>query len=106
MSRLDTIMQTIGMPALRRNLGDAAVYTPAFAPPAEPQPVTTWAILNRSSAPVGEFGERMENRLTAQLPKTDVPDPQPGDSLTVGGKTYRIDQTVNDDGLFVKVAIR
>ena len=75
MSRLDEIMQTIGMPAFRRNLGDAAVYTPAFAPPAEPQPVTTWAILNRSSAPVGEFGERMENRLTAQLPKTDVPDP-------------------------------
>lgn len=106
MSRLDTIMQTIGMPAFRRNLGDDAVYTPAFVPPAEPQPVATWAMLNRTSVAVGEFGERLESRLTAQLPKADAPDPQPGDSLTVGGKTYRIDQTVNDDGLLVEVAIR
>lgn len=101
MSRLDQIMQTVGMPAFERVMGDAATYTPAGA-----APVATWAILNRGSVAVGEFGERLEHRLTAQLPKTDAPDPQPGDALTVAGTVYRIDQAVNDDGLFVEVAIR
>lgn len=99
-------MQTVGLPAFKRAMGDAAVYTPAYTPPALPVPINTWAILNRGSVAVGEFGERLEPRLTAQLPKADVPDPQPGDGLSVGTTTYRIDQTVNDDGLFVEVAIR
>lgn len=101
MSRLDDIMATRGMPALRRVLGDDATYTQAGG-----DPVATWAIINRGSALVGQYGERLENRITAQLPKADAPDPQPGDSLTVGSKNYRIDQFVNDDGLFVEVAIR
>lgn len=101
MSLLDTIMATRGMPALRRVLGDDATYTPASG-----SPVATWAIIKRGSAFVGQYGEMLENRITAQLPKAAVPDPQPGDSLTVGSKTYRIDQVVNDDGLFVEVAIR
>lgn len=103
MSRFDEIMQTIGMPAFRRNLGDDAVYTPAFVLPAEPQPVTTWAMLDESTE---EVGGRSETRLTAELPKSDVPHPQPGDKLTVKGNTYRIDQAIASDGRFVKVAIR
>lgn len=99
-------MQNTGMPAFHRVLGDAATYTPSYIPPAEPQPVATWAILNRGADLVGQYGEILERRVTASLPKTDVPDPQPGDSLTVGAATYRIDQFVGDDGFFVEVAIR
>lgn len=106
MSRFDAIMQTVGMPAFRRALGDAAVYTPAYTPPDEPVPVETWAILGRGSVAVGQYGERMESRTTAKLPKADVPDPQPGDTLTIGATEYRIDQIVNDDGLFVEVIVR
>lgn len=101
MSRFDQIMQTVGMPAFRRTLGDAATYTPAGG-----APVATWAMLDRGSDMAGQYGERLENRLTAQLPKTDVPEPQPGDALTVGATAYSIGQTVSDDGLFVTVAIR
>jgi hypothetical protein len=101
MSLFDQIFKNTGMSMFRRVLGDAAVYEPGFG-----AAKATWAILNRSVDNVGQFGERLENRLTAQLPKADVPEPQPGDALTVGATTYRIDQTVNDDGLFVEVAIR
>lgn len=101
MSQLDQIFQTTGMPIFRRIFGDAAVYKPGFG-----AAKATWAIVNRSAENVGQFGERLENRVTAQLPAADVPDPQPGDSLTVGTTVYRIDQKLFDDGLFVEVAIR
>ena len=55
---------------------------------------------------VGQYGERLEVRTTAQLPKADVPDPQPGDSLTIGATTYRIDQVTTTNNLFVEVVIR
>jgi hypothetical protein len=89
------------MPAFRRVLGDEVTYTPAGG-----TPVATWAIIAVGSALVGQYGERMEVRTTAQLPKADVPEPQPGDALTVGATAYSIGQTVSDDGLFVVVAIR
>ena len=101
MSQLDTIMQTRGMPAFRRVLGDAVTYTPAGG-----TPVATWAIIAIGSAMVGQYGERMEVRTTAQLPKADVPTPQPGDSLTIGATTYRIDQVTTTNNLFVEVVIR
>lgn len=106
MSLLDTLMQTAALPAFRRVMGDDAVYTPAYTPPAEPAPVATWAMLNRGLAAVGDYGERMERRLTVQLPKADVSDPQPGDTLTIGATTYRLDQVVADDGFLIEVAIR
>jgi len=55
---------------------------------------------------VGQYGERLEVRTTAQLPKADVPTPQPGDSLTIGATTCRIDQVTTTNNLFVEVVIR
>ncbi len=101
MSQFDDLMATTGMPSFRRVLGDDATYTPVAG-----DPVATWCIFRHDSDLVGQYGERLESRLTAQLPVADVPEPQPGDSLTVGGKTYRIDQVARRDGLFVEVAIR
>lgn len=101
MSQFDDLMASAGMPAFRRVLGDDATYTPAGG-----EPVATWCIFRHNSELVGQYGERLESRLTAQLPVADVPEPQPGDNLTVGGKTYRIDQAARRDGLFVEVAIR
>ncbi len=101
MSLFDTIMATVGMPAIRRVLGDDATYTPVAG-----DPVATWCIFRHDSDLVGQYGERLESRLTAQLPVADVPEPQPGDSLIAKGKTYRIDQVIGRDAQFVEVAIR
>ncbi len=101
MSQLDTIMTTRGMPAFRRVLGDEVTYTPAGG-----AHVATWAIVAVGSAMVGQYGERLEVRTTAQLPKADVPDPQPGDSITIGATTYRVDQVTTVNNLFVEAVIR
>lgn len=102
MSRIDTIMQTIGMPAFRRALGDPAVYEAAGG-----DSVNTWAILGKSAEAVGEFGERVEFRETAQLPKSDVPQPLSGSILTVQGKgEYRIGALLDANDLFCTVAIK
>lgn len=101
MSQLDDIMATVGMPAFRRVLGDDATYTPVAG-----DPVMTWVRFRHDSELVGQYGPRPESRLTAQLPVADVPEPQPGDSLTAKGKTYRVDQVISRNDLFVEVAIR
>ena len=106
MSQLDTIMTQTGLPALRRVFGDAAVYTPPYTPPAEPEPVSTWVILRKASDLVGEFGERFESRLTAQLPLTDIPQPMIGSTLTIGATVYRIDQVIEQTAYFSTVALR
>jgi hypothetical protein len=101
MSLLDSIFTNVGMPIFHRIFGDAAIYTHGTA-----APIATWAIINRSAENVGQFGERLENRITAQLPASGISSPQPGDTLTVGAVTYRIDQMLDNDGLFVTVALR
>jgi hypothetical protein len=106
MSQLDTIMATAGLPALRRVLGDEAVYTPPYTPPAEPAPVNTWAVLRKDSALVGQYGERLEARQTAQLPAAEVPHPVIGSTLTVASVPYRIDQVMDETAYFVTVALR
>ncbi len=106
MSRFADLMSNTGLPALRRVFGDNATYTPAYTPPAEPAPVTTWAILTTEAAFVGQYGERVEQRLAAELPKAAVGIPQPGDTLAIGANSYRVDQVITDDGFMVKVAIR
>lgn len=106
MSQLDTIMTQAGLPALRRVLGDDAVYTPPYAPPAEPAPVSTWVMLRKGSDLVGQYAPRVETRLTAQLPVADVPRPLIGSTLTINSVTYRIDQIPEETAYFVTVALR
>ena len=91
MSQLDDIMTNVGMPAFRRVLGDDATYTSV--------PVSGAEL-------AGQYGPMLEVREARDLPVKDVPDPQPGDSLTVNGVTYRIDQALDRSDLFVRVAIR
>lgn len=106
MSQFADLMTQTGLPLLRKVFGDDAIYTPATTPPAQPAPVTTWALLTQGSAFVGQYGERMETRMLAEMPKAAVGTPQPGDSLTIGTTTYRIDQVTADDGLMITVALR
>ena len=102
MSRLDTIMQTVGMPAFERVMGDPAVYQTAGG-----APVNTWVILGQSAESVGEFGERVEFREIAELPKSDVPQPLSGAVLTVQGKgEYRIGALVDAGDLFCAVLVK
>lgn len=102
MSRLDDIMQTIVMPAFERAMGDPAVYQTAGG-----APVNTWVILGKSAEAVGEFGERMEFREIAELPKSAVPQPLSGAILTVQGKgVYRIGALLDADDLFCTVAVK
>lgn len=105
MSRLMDLMTTRGLPALQRELGDDAVYTPPYIAPAEPAPVTTWAIVRASSAMIGQYGETFEPRQTAMLPKSDVALPKIGATLVVSTVTYRIDQIIDHDNLFHTVAL-
>lgn len=105
MSRLIDLMTSRGLPALRRELGDDAVYTPPYTAPAEPEPVDTWAIMRASSVMVGQYGESFEPRQTATLPKSDVALPKIGATLVVGTVTYRIDQIIDQDNLFHVVAL-
>ncbi|HOW75593.1 MAG TPA: hypothetical protein PK959_06635 [Candidatus Competibacteraceae bacterium] len=106
MSQLDTLMTQSGIPALLRMFGDDATYTPPYTPPAAPEPVSTWAIVRTGSVLMGQYGERLEPRRTAQLPKSAVPRPLIGATLVVNGITYRIDQQVDESDYFVTVAIR
>lgn len=95
-SQVDAIMVQIGLPALRRAFGEPVVYSGSVD-------VTTWAMFARSPAPVGEL---IEARIAAALPLTDVPDPQPGDTLMRGDVEYRVDQVSGDDGYTVTVVLR
>jgi hypothetical protein len=106
MSLLSTIMADTGLPALRRAFGADAVYTPPYVAPAEPAPVSTWAIVRTRSDLMGQYGPLLEPRVTAQLPKSDVPRPKIGAALVVGAATYRIDQQLEETDFFVTVAVR
>ena len=106
MSQLDTIMATAGLPAFRRVFGDAAVYTPPYTAPEEPEPVSTWVMLRKAGQLVGQYGDRLETRQTAQLPTTDVPRPVIGATLTVNSVTYRIDQVQDETQHLITVVLR
>lgn len=100
MSRFDTIMTNVGLPALRKQLGDDAVYTPPGG-----SPVSTWAMMSVSMDLVGQYSPVAEPRATAELPVADVPDPKIGASLVVNGTTYRVGQILAKDGYTVTVAL-
>ncbi|MDG4562564.1 MAG: hypothetical protein P9E88_14850 [Candidatus Competibacter sp.] len=98
-SQFDAIMAQTGLPALRRAFGEPVVYSGSVD-------VTTWAMVSRNPATVGQFGELIEARITAEIPLADVPDPQPGDTLELGDVEYRVDQVSGDDGYMVTVVLR
>jgi hypothetical protein len=106
MSQFATIMRTVGMPVFERVLGDVATYTPPYTPPALPAPVATWAIVRVRSDLVGQYGERLEPRITAKLPRAEVPRPKIGAALAVGATVYRIDQQLEEGDWFITVALR
>lgn len=101
MSRFNEIMSSAGMPAFRRIFGDEATYTPVSG-----SPITTWAILSKSSEYAGEYDDRLERRITAKLPASDVSAPKPGDTLEIDGVTYRVGQTLSIGMYFVEVLLR
>lgn len=100
MSRLDDIMTNVGLPALRKQLGDDAVYTPPGG-----SPVATWAMMSASMELVGQYSPVAEPRATAELPVADVPDPKIGASLVVNGSTYRVGQVIANDGYTYTVTV-
>lgn len=100
MSRLDEIMTNVGLPALRKQFGDDAVYTPPGG-----SPVTTWAMMGTSVELVGQYSPVAETRHAAALPIADVPDPRVGASLVVNGSMYRVGQIIANDGYTVTVAL-
>lgn len=105
MSQLDTIMATAGLPAFRRVFGDAAVYTPPYTAPAEPAPVSTWAMLRHDDRTIGDYGALNEPATTARLPTADISSPKIGSTLTVGSLTYRIARIVGRGAYFVEVVL-
>jgi hypothetical protein len=82
-------------------VGDPATFTPAGG-----VAIPTLAFLIRDTETVGQYGERQEPRIVAQLPVFDVPNPRPGSSLTVGGGTFLVGLALSNDGEVVEVAIR
>lgn len=100
MSRLDDLMTRIGLPALRKQIGDDATYTPPGG-----SPVTTWAMMSTTMELVGQYSPVAETRHAAALPIADVPDPRVGASLAVNGTTYRVGQVIANDGYTVTVAL-
>lgn len=106
MSQFDTIMATAGLPAFRRVFGDDAVYTPPYTPPAEPAPISTWAMLRHDDRSIGGYGLLNEPALTARLPTADVPDPKIGSALVVNSLTYRIARIVGRGAYFVEVVLQ
>lgn len=100
MSRFDSIMTHVGLPALRKQIGDDAVYTPPGG-----EPVATWAMMGTSVELVGQYSPVAETRKSAALPIADVPEPRVGASLVVNGVTYRVGQIIANDGYTVTVSL-
>lgn len=102
MNLLDRVMQHSGKPALRRAFGHDAVYTPV----ATGAGINTWLMPGTDLEYAGQFSQRAETRYIAQLPLSDIPEPQPGDGVVYSGHTRQVAQLIDNDGLFYKVALR
>lgn len=105
-----TIMRESGIPALQAVFGIPVVHMNTVN-----DEVTITAMMETELAPVGEFGERMEPRWTAEVAKSAGV--QVGDTLTVAGTVTEDDpypddvvwtttQVISDDGYTVKFAVR
>lgn len=102
MNLFDAAMASSGKPALRRAFGFDALYTPR----ATGIGVNTWLIPGTDLDYAGQFSQRAETRLSAEIPISDIPEPQPGDGVVYDGKSYQVAQLLGNDGLFYRVALR
>lgn len=109
-SRFDSIMLNVGIPALLQTFGRAATHTSNDGDEA-----ALTVIFETGLAPVGEYGERMEPRWTAEVAKSAGV--QVGDTLAHAGTATDDDpypddvvwtttQVISDDGYTVKFAVR
>lgn len=109
MSRFAEIMNGVALPALFRMFGDLATHRNAAA-----DETSTRVMLRNELAPVGQYGERMEPRMTLgvaktvgalvgdtfelpNLPTEDDPDPDP--------TVWRAVQLLADDGYLQTFAV-
>lgn len=107
MSQFSTLMQGAGMATFRQYFGDAAFYTPpAIAGGNSPEPISTWAILKRDAESIGQYGERIETRVTAKIPTTDVPRPKVGGTVYADRRLYTVDAVIDESANFYKLALR
>jgi hypothetical protein len=108
-SLFDTIMTDSAIPAIEAVFGIAATHTNA-----DSDELAVTVMLQRELLPTGEFGERMEERMTLELAKshgaaigdtfsvdndvtTDDPDPDP--------TIWQATQLLTDDGYLQKFAV-
>lgn len=102
MSQFDAILAQQGIPIMRRLFGDEAVYTRK-----DGVEISTWVMLKTDIGFAGQRDIRPETVQSVEIPIADlVIDPQPGDHVTFKGQTYRVDQLLDNDGDFYRVAIR
>jgi len=109
-SLFDVIMRDSGIPAFQAVFGIPVTHTNA-----DGDEVTITAMLDTEVAPVGEYGERMEARWTAEVAKSASA--QVGDTLSHAGEVTDDDpypddvvltlaQVIADDGYTVRFAVR
>lgn len=109
-SAADRIWQNVGNPALLRVFGVPAVHTNS-----DDDETSVTVILRSEFVAVGEFGERMEQRMTIQC-ETSVgaaigdtfsitPDPT-DDAPIPNPMIYRIAQLISESGLFRTFAVQ
>lgn len=102
MSRFDVILATDGLPILRQMFGEDAVYTRRAG-----VQINTWVIHKTDLGFAGQRNIQAETALSVEIPVADLlTDPQPGDSVLFLNRTYRVDQLLDNDGLFYRIAIR
>jgi len=109
LSLFDTIMQLSGIPALEKVFGVPAVHTNDSG-----DEISITVIKQMELIPVGDFGERMEERTVIELsnsygamigntfsiesePTIDDPFPEP--------KLYKATQVLSNDGYMTKFAV-
>lgn len=102
MSQFDNILVSQGVPIMRQVFGEEALYTRK-----DGSEVATWVMPSTDLGFAGQRNIRAETQLSVEIPVADlVIDPQPGEHVTFKSKTYVVDQLLDNDGLFFKVAIR
>lgn len=81
------------------NIGEDAIYT-------EPNgtPVTIRVAMTRDSQLIGEYGQVLENRITARLPSSIAP--EIGARLQVAGMLYTVSSLLLDDSRMIEVVLR
>lgn len=85
--------------AILRALGAAAVYTTAAGAQVE-----TWALLDRKAEAVSFESSAVERRHTVSL-LASVGTPERGDTVTLNGEIWELQDLEADDGVVVKFSV-